>query len=77
MHEKYQLDIIFFEDYLSYYIQLTCILTIIDEWENFLERINQDNSGDVELQENSADALELRFWVSYRGQTLARTGQIL
>ncbi|PWA41263.1 glucan synthase-like 8 [Artemisia annua] len=44
-----------------------------DEWDNFLERIKQDNSGDVELQENSADALELRFWVSYRGQTLART----
>nr|GEV05479.1 callose synthase 10 [Tanacetum cinerariifolium] len=44
-----------------------------DEWENFLERIKQDNSGDLELQENSADALELRFWVSYRGQTLART----
>ncbi|KAK1433883.1 hypothetical protein QVD17_10801 [Tagetes erecta] len=44
-----------------------------DEWENFLERIGRANSGDLELQDSSTDALELRFWVSYRGQTLART----
>ncbi|KAH7528293.1 hypothetical protein FEM48_Zijuj05G0057200 [Ziziphus jujuba var. spinosa] len=45
-----------------------------DEWENFLERIGRgDSTGDAELQENSSDSLELRFWVSYRGQTLART----
>ncbi|XP_024969515.1 callose synthase 10 isoform X4 [Cynara cardunculus var. scolymus] len=44
-----------------------------DEWENFLERIGRVNTGDAELQESSTDALELRFWVSYRGQTLART----
>ncbi|KAL9314038.1 hypothetical protein ACSQ67_019490 [Phaseolus vulgaris] len=45
-----------------------------DEWENFLERIGRGAStGDAELQESSSDALELRFWASYRGQTLART----
>ncbi|XP_027351814.1 callose synthase 10 isoform X1 [Abrus precatorius] len=45
-----------------------------DEWENFLERIGRGAStGDVELQRSSSDSLELRFWVSYRGQTLART----
>ncbi|KAK9926738.1 hypothetical protein M0R45_023951 [Rubus argutus] len=45
-----------------------------DEWDNFLERIGRgESTGDAELQENSSDALELRFWVSYRGQTLART----
>lgn len=44
-----------------------------DEWENFLERIGRGNTGDVDLQDSSTDALELRFWVSYRGQTLART----
>ncbi|CAO2824721.1 unnamed protein product [Amaranthus hypochondriacus] len=45
-----------------------------DEWENFLERINQgDSSGDVDFEESSSGKLELRFWVSYRGQTLART----
>ncbi|KAH1246117.1 Callose synthase 10 [Glycine max] len=45
-----------------------------DEWENFLERIGRGAStGDAELQENSSDSLELRFWASYRGQTLART----
>ncbi|XP_038685506.1 callose synthase 10 isoform X2 [Tripterygium wilfordii] len=45
-----------------------------DEWENFLERIGRgDSIGDVDLQNNSIDSLELRFWASYRGQTLART----
>ncbi|XP_068634434.1 callose synthase 10 [Aristolochia californica] len=45
-----------------------------DEWENFLERIGRgEYTGDAELQDSSRDALELRFWVSYRGQTLART----
>ncbi|KAJ8752026.1 hypothetical protein K2173_001052 [Erythroxylum novogranatense] len=45
-----------------------------DEWENFLERIGRgESTGDVELQESSSDSLELRFWASYRGQTLART----
>ncbi|XP_020112888.1 callose synthase 10 [Ananas comosus] len=44
-----------------------------DEWANFLERINLDESSADEIQDNSNDALELRFWVSYRGQTLART----
>ncbi|KAL3512615.1 hypothetical protein ACH5RR_025332 [Cinchona calisaya] len=44
-----------------------------DEWENFLERIGRGESADAEIQESSSDTLELRFWASYRGQTLART----
>ncbi|OAY48210.2 callose synthase 10 [Manihot esculenta] len=46
-----------------------------DEWGNFLERIGRggESSGDVDFQKNSSDTLELRFWASYRGQTLART----
>ncbi|XP_078444435.1 glucan synthase-like 8 [Wolffia australiana] len=44
-----------------------------DEWENFLERIGYDASRADSLQKNLGDSLELRFWVSYRGQTLART----
>ncbi|XP_061360871.1 callose synthase 10 [Gastrolobium bilobum] len=45
-----------------------------DEWDNFLERIGRGvSTGDEELQESSSDTLELRFWASYRGQTLART----
>ncbi|XP_059644650.1 callose synthase 10 isoform X2 [Cornus florida] len=44
-----------------------------DEWENFLERIGRGDTVDEELQESSSDSLELRFWASYRGQTLART----
>lgn len=45
-----------------------------DEWRNFLARIGRDeNSLDSELFDNPNDILELRFWASYRGQTLART----
>uniref|UniRef100_A0A5B7BUS1 1,3-beta-glucan synthase n=1 Tax=Davidia involucrata TaxID=16924 RepID=A0A5B7BUS1_DAVIN len=44
-----------------------------DEWENFLERIGRGATGDAELQQRHSDSLELRFWASYRGQTLART----
>ncbi|XP_075514445.1 callose synthase 10-like isoform X2 [Primulina tabacum] len=44
-----------------------------DEWENFLERIDQNDSVNADLQESSVSVLELRFWASYRGQTLART----
>ncbi|CAN1241661.1 Callose synthase 9, partial [Linum perenne] len=45
-----------------------------DEWKNFLARIGRDeNSVDTELFDSPTDILELRFWASYRGQTLART----
>ncbi|KAK7824056.1 callose synthase 9 [Quercus suber] len=45
-----------------------------DEWDNFLERIDRaEATRDAELQDSSTDSLELRFWASYRGQTLART----
>lgn len=44
-----------------------------DEWRNFLTRIGRDeNISESEL--SNSDILELRFWASYRGQTLARTG---
>lgn len=45
-----------------------------DEWKNFLARIGRDeNTHESELNDNPNDILELRFWASYRGQTLART----
>lgn len=45
-----------------------------DEWKNLLARIGRDeNASEVELNDNPNDILELRFWASYRGQTLART----
>ncbi|XP_022769983.1 callose synthase 10 isoform X3 [Durio zibethinus] len=44
-----------------------------DEWENYLERVNEGKSiGNAEDQQSKSE-LELRFWASYRGQTLART----
>ncbi|CAA0815270.1 Callose synthase 9 [Striga hermonthica] len=45
-----------------------------DEWKNFLARIGRDeNASETELGDNPSHILELRFWASYRGQTLART----
>ncbi|KAL6499585.1 Callose synthase 9 [Orobanche gracilis] len=45
-----------------------------DEWKNFLARIGRDeNASETELGDNPNHILELRFWASYRGQTLART----
>ena len=46
-----------------------------DEWENFLERMESDAESAELLQKTKSKSLELRFWVSYRGQTLARTGR--
>ncbi|KAL5539806.1 hypothetical protein UlMin_044300, partial [Ulmus minor] len=45
-----------------------------DEWKNFLARIGRsENAHESELADSPNDILELRFWASYRGQTLART----
>ncbi|KAH6795563.1 hypothetical protein C2S51_036549 [Perilla frutescens var. frutescens] len=40
-----------------------------DEWKNYLERIKDPELGDAKKDKNESD----RYWVSYRGQTLART----
>ncbi|XP_052191392.1 callose synthase 5 isoform X2 [Diospyros lotus] len=42
-----------------------------DEWTNFLERIDCKNESEV--WENEENILQLRHWVSLRGQTLCRT----
>ncbi|KAI8540658.1 hypothetical protein RHMOL_Rhmol08G0003600 [Rhododendron molle] len=42
-----------------------------DEWTNFLERITCKNESEV--WENEENILQLRHWVSLRGQTLCRT----
>ncbi|CAL0316284.1 unnamed protein product [Lupinus luteus] len=45
-----------------------------DEWKNFLARIGRDeNALHTDLYDSTSDILELRFWASYRAQTLART----
>ena len=48
-----------------------------DEWANFLERIDRGELSEEDFKKSSTATLELRFWVSYRGQTLARTGQFI
>ena len=50
---------------------------LADEWANFLERIGHGESSEDDFKDSPSDTLELRFWVSYRGQTLARTGQFV
>ncbi|GJT70140.1 callose synthase 9, partial [Tanacetum coccineum] len=50
--------------------------TYPDEWRNFLARMDLDESTPVSYFHENLDEkliLELRFWASYRGQTLART----
>uniref|UniRef100_A0A7N0UVT5 1,3-beta-glucan synthase n=1 Tax=Kalanchoe fedtschenkoi TaxID=63787 RepID=A0A7N0UVT5_KALFE len=42
-----------------------------DEWKNFLERLNCKT--DSEVWQNDENILQLRHWVSLRGQTLCRT----
>nr|GEU44760.1 callose synthase 5 [Tanacetum cinerariifolium] len=42
-----------------------------DEWENFMERVNCKE--DSEIFESDERILQLRHWVSLRGQTLCRT----
>ncbi|KAL9235580.1 hypothetical protein vseg_010326 [Gypsophila vaccaria] len=45
-----------------------------DEYKNFIERISGGKSSqEVDFKKNPSHILERRFWVSYRGQTLART----
>lgn len=46
-----------------------CFIIISDEWNNFLQKHNIKNEN--ELKENMDF---VRQWVSYRGQTLTRTG---
>ncbi|KAF3440590.1 hypothetical protein FNV43_RR18874 [Rhamnella rubrinervis] len=42
-----------------------------DEWNNFMERLNCKQNSDI--WENDEHILQLRHWVSLRGQTLCRT----
>ncbi|OMO74635.1 Glycosyl transferase, family 48 [Corchorus olitorius] len=44
-----------------------------DEWNNFLERMKQNNVGNKDENEEARMKEEIRKWVSYRGQTLSRT----
>ncbi|GJY68520.1 callose synthase 5 [Tanacetum coccineum] len=46
-------------------------IALSDEWENFMERVNCKE--DSEIFESDERILQLRHWVSLRGQTLYRT----
>ena len=47
-------------------------LNLVDEWNNFMERI--ECKKDSEVWETEENILQLRHWASLRGQTLCRTG---
>ena len=85
----YYLQKIFPGEWLFYLLQLFCCnfsigysyhilkldirhFHLTDEWNNFMERINCKK--DNEIWENEENILQLRHWVSLRGQTLCRTG---
>lgn len=48
------------------------VISFLDEWKNLLERLNCKEESEV--WENEENVLQLRHWVSLRGQTLCRTG---
>lgn len=50
------------------------IFILPDEWKNFLERLNCKT--DSEVWQSDENILQLRHWVSLRGQTLCRTGNL-
>ena len=61
---------------LAIFYILTGSFYLVDEWSNFLARIGRDeNAQETDLLGSRTDVDELRFWASYRGQTLARTGK--
>lgn len=51
---------------------LTPLCFLLDEWNNFMERIGCKK--EQEVWENEENILQLRHWASLRGQTLCRTG---
>lgn len=60
---------------LQSFLQILSSSTVYikDEWKNYEERIKDTKLGYADKDRSDLD----RHWVSYRGQTLARTGQIL
>jgi hypothetical protein len=59
---------------LNLYVYFFIIL-VIDEWNNFMERINSKRESEV--WGNEENVLQLRHWASLRGQTLCRTGSLV
>lgn len=59
----------------TYLIDLTRIIIflLLDEWDNFIERLGCKES---ELWDTEENILQLRHWASLRGQTLCRTSML-
>ncbi|KAI3491991.1 hypothetical protein L1887_43628 [Cichorium endivia] len=61
----------FFHELIFMWLSGNRNIGLTDEWENFMERINCKE--DAEIFESDENILQLRHWVSLRGQTLCRT----
>lgn len=66
-----------FMSHNSLFLFFSCVMTflVLDEWQNFMERINCKRESEV--WGNEENVLQLRHWASQRGQTLSRTGRSL
>lgn len=64
----------FFKSHFFFSLEHTFnnFIFLLDEWENFLERMNCES---LEGLKEEGKEEELRNWASYRGQTLSRTGE--
>ena len=51
--------------YQFHFVTKTHVLIILDEWTNFLERLGSKVTHE-----------DIRYWASFRGQTLSRTGNL-
>jgi hypothetical protein len=50
------------------------LFSIVDEWDNFLERVECKSEEELLARDDPELKEELCLWASYRGQTLTRTG---
>lgn len=57
---------------INFIYDLMVFVCTLDEWNNFMERLNCKKAS--ELWDNEENVLHLRHWASLRGQTLSRTG---
>lgn len=64
---------------LPFIIKFSClifIILVIDEWGNFMERINIRTESESTIWNDKEKVLKIHHWASLRGQTLFRTGNL-
>lgn len=69
---EFQHDVPLTTSLVYFLVYLTSLYFLLDEWNNFMERLGCKKESEV--WENDENILQLRHWASLRGQTLCRTG---